>query len=500
MAISADRDRPCACHVFEAADRTFVYDVGQNGVYEVDPLLGEVITACGDRQHLDELKREHGDEAVAGALTELRTARFEEGLFHAEWPEIALGRGLDPTPDGTGHLTLGVTEQCNLRCRYCPYTADEDADRPHRAVHMSWETARAALKLLRRPGPGEPPATVSFYGGEPLLNLDLIRRVVAEIRAQGDPQPRLVIDTNGVLIDDTVAEFVVAEGIELQISLDGPPDIHDRHRLDAAGRPTHAAVVAGVERILARDPGAARRMIFASTLAPPFDLMRVVDYFDDFPPYRTHDVGPEAMARIRFADLPGNGAAWADDPGAVSRSRARELRTATAAYLEFCLENRRDEAPWALLQLFDPELIRYHHRVRGPLEGPWTPGACCRAGERNLFVRADGLIQPCERVDAAFTLGAAHTGPDPEVIARMEREFLAAVAPRCATCWAVRLCDLCFIPMAATWKADASAPGQVPEAACAGARRRAAHTLRLHTTLAVAGRGALDFLDHSTIR
>ncbi|MCP4571373.1 MAG: radical SAM protein [bacterium] len=499
MTTSADPGRPCACHVFQIESRSFAYDLGQNGVYEVDPLLGALINAQGNTRQMALLCRNHGDEAYARAMRELETVRSEEGAFRTEWPAIETGATPVDQPANTRHLTLSVTEQCNLRCRYCPYTTDLSGDRPHRDLHMSLETVRAALGLLDRPGPDDTPATVSFYGGEPLLRFDLIRQAVAEIRALGDPQPRLVIDTNGVLIDDAVADFVVVEGIELQISLDGPPDIHDRYRVDAAGRASHAAVVAGVERILARDPDATKRMVFASSLAPPFDLMRVVEYFADFPPYRTHGVGPEAMARIRFADLPGGDDAWPGNSGAVIRSRERELQTAAAAYVDSCRQGKRVEAPWPLLQIFDAELIRYHHRARGPLDDPWTPGGCCKPGDRKIFVRADGVLQPCERVDAAFSLGTTDTGPDPAVVTRMKQEFLAAVAPRCAECWAVRLCDLCFIPMASTWTADSSHPGQVPESACEGARRRAAHTLRLHTTLAVAGDGALDFLDDSRI-
>jgi len=473
--------------------------MGQNRVYEVDPMLGAVIAAWGGEAELELLRREHGDD-FCRAVDELQAARAEEGLFGQDWPRLEPAGDLDIAPPDTGHLTMSVTEQCNLRCRYCPYTCGDSGDRPHRDVHMSLDTALSALRLLRRPGPDESPATVSFYGGEPLLRFDLIREVVREIRrADGDRPTRVKIDTNGVLVDDAIADFVVSEEIFLQISLDGPAEVHDRYRRDRAGRPSHAAAVAGVERILLRDPAANQRMVFSATLAPPYDLMAVIDYFADFPPYREHGVDPNAMAWVRFADLPGPESAWPDKPGALVQSRRRELHKAAAAYAAVCREGRRGEAPRALLQLFDQDLIRYHHRQRGPLAAGWTPGGCCRPGGRNLHVRANGVLQPCERLGSSFTMGTVEAGPDLAAVARMHREFNAAVANRCAGCWAVRLCDMCFTPLVATWTDDASAPAVVPEAACAAVRSRAAHTLRLHTALATAGDDALSFLENSVL-
>ncbi len=144
------------------------------------------------------------------------------------------------------HLLIKpVSGSCNMRCRYCFYT-DEMASRscPNYG-RMSVETLRAVLCRALEAAEGS--LTVAFQGGEPTLaGLDFYHALV-EICSTYNPRGVAVhyaLQTNGLAIDDEWAAFLAQHGFLVGLSMDGPPQLHDANRPDAAGQATHARVLA----------------------------------------------------------------------------------------------------------------------------------------------------------------------------------------------------------------------------------------------------------------
>lgn len=162
-----------------------------------------------------------------------KTARPDDGYFVA--------RG-DPVGRMFWHLIL--TDACNLCCSYCRGRAFEpgDADGPILAIDTSLpaelavEPGEIAAFIRRDPDP-----TLTFYGGEPLMRLDLIEDVMAEL-----PRCRFMLQTNGLLLD-RVPHAIVRRLDTVLVSLDGPEALTDRHR----GQGVYARVVANIERLVA---------------------------------------------------------------------------------------------------------------------------------------------------------------------------------------------------------------------------------------------------------
>jgi len=136
-----------------------------------------------------------------------------------------------------GELVLLVTTDCNLRCRYCYARGGEDPQQ------MSWEVAKRALDLMFERFDG---FDVQFSGGEPLLNMELVERVVEYTKGRG---VRHRIQTNATLIDRRVARWIRELGISVGVSLDGLPEVNDRLRPFADGRGSTAAAVSGIESL-----------------------------------------------------------------------------------------------------------------------------------------------------------------------------------------------------------------------------------------------------------
>lgn len=153
------------------------------------------------------------------------------------------------------HLTLHLTTACNLRCDYC-YAP------PRAGPRMTVETAEKALRLGARLSNGS--CGVVFFGGEPLLEKDLIRAVVE--RARGPFHYK--VTTNGVLLDDEFLEFALREGILVALSIDGVREAHDRHRRLANGEPSFDVVLERLRTLLSVRPFASVMLVVNPDTAP----------------------------------------------------------------------------------------------------------------------------------------------------------------------------------------------------------------------------------------
>ena len=136
-------------------------------------------------------------------------------------------------------VILRVTNNCNLRCRYCYACGGDNRE------SMSWDIARKAIDYAAASGS---PFKVQFTGGEPLLNLPLIREIVAYTRKK-KITVRYQVQTNGTLITPQIAGELKAMGIAPGISLDGMPEVNDRLRPFADGRGSTVATLRGLSNL-----------------------------------------------------------------------------------------------------------------------------------------------------------------------------------------------------------------------------------------------------------
>ena len=165
-----------------------------------------------------------------------------------------------------GTVLVKVASRCNLGCGYCYVYEMADSGWSKQPKAMSEETVRALVRQLSAVAAAqEEPFEVVLHGGEPLLvGPTRFEAICRRLREALPARVGLGIQTNGVLLSEQVAATCVRHGISVSVSIDGPASVHDRHRPDKRGRPSHAAVLAGIER-LRRHPGA--RGLLAGVLA-----------------------------------------------------------------------------------------------------------------------------------------------------------------------------------------------------------------------------------------
>ncbi len=146
-------------------------------------------------------------------------------------------------------LCLHIAHDCNLACRYC--FAEEGEYHGRRAL-MSYEVGRKALDFLVENSGSRVNLEVDFFGGEPLMNWQVVKDLVAYGRSLEEPHNkkfRFTLTTNGVLLDDEVLEFANKEMANIVLSIDGRKEIHDLMRPHRGGQGSYDEVVPKYKKV-----------------------------------------------------------------------------------------------------------------------------------------------------------------------------------------------------------------------------------------------------------
>jgi uncharacterized protein len=136
---------------------------------------------------------------------------------------------------------------CNLACRYCYYLRTESLCAKGESLRMPDDVLETYI-IQHIAASCDPVVHFSWHGGEPtILDLDYFRKIVA-LQHKHQPAGRRIVNgiqTNGTLLDEDWCRFLAAEGFAVGLSLDGPRDMHDRHRVTRDGKPTYEQAMRG---------------------------------------------------------------------------------------------------------------------------------------------------------------------------------------------------------------------------------------------------------------
>ena len=315
-------------------------------------------------------------------------------------------------------LSLAVAQKCNLGCAYCYAQGGEFGGV---AKHMSWEVAReAVLRLLKGADAGDQ-VNISFMGGEPLINREVIRRTTvfaAEEAGARGVRVGFSITTNGTLVDTSDAEFFENHGFAVTVSLDGVGETHDRLRPFRGGAGSYDRIIRRIEPLLQ----AQRRMqVSARVTVTPLNL-GLLKTLDGLIGLGFHSVGFAPMLKGASASLQ-LGPPELDTLLAEMLLCGRKFEAETIAGRRYAFSNLSE----ALRQI--------HRGVHRPYP--------CGAGAGYFGVSADGGLFACHRFveDPLGRLGDVQQGLD-----RARRNIWLAQRhvhrqEPCTSCWARYLCS-----------------------------------------------------------
>ncbi|MCI8327755.1 MAG: thioether cross-link-forming SCIFF peptide maturase [Lachnospiraceae bacterium] len=209
-----------------------VLDVNSGAIHVVDQVVYDVIPLFEENSEKEIVRRlceVYDKEEIKEALEEIQILKDEGALFTPDQYEIPL-ENFKKRPTVVKALCLHIAHDCNLACRYC--FAEEGEYHGRRAL-MSYETGKAALDFLISNSGNRKNLEVDFFGGEPLMNFEVVRQLVAYGREQEklyDKHFRFTLTTNGVLLNDDIMEFANREMDNVVLSIDGRKKVHDYMR------------------------------------------------------------------------------------------------------------------------------------------------------------------------------------------------------------------------------------------------------------------------------
>ena len=221
-------------HRYKSNGMNIVLDVNSGCIHLVDevtyqalPYLEEGLNA---KEIAGRLSGSFSEEEVITAVSECQQLTAQGMLFTRDVYEKAIDAFTENRQTVVKAMCLHIAHDCNLACRYC--FAEEGEYHGRRAL-MSFETGKKALDLLIRSSGARKNLEVDFFGGEPLLNWDVVKQLVAYGRSQEEAfnkKFRFTLTTNGVLLNDEVMEFCNREMGNVVLSIDGRKEVHDHMR------------------------------------------------------------------------------------------------------------------------------------------------------------------------------------------------------------------------------------------------------------------------------
>jgi uncharacterized protein len=331
-------------------------------------------------------------------------------------------------------LTLTTTERCNLRCKYCYVPAD-------RGRTMAPEVVDTAVDWFADQARQQPRLTLSFFGGEPLLETGIMARTASRLRARcPDQTVRLVTPTNGLLIEGERLEFCRDLGIELAISIDGTEG--PALRCYGDGRASTEDLVDRLPGIFSLDPAA---RVTARVTVTPLNVHCLASNL-------------RALAKLgfrRIAVQPALEEKWSEH--AVEEWGRQHARIGTWLVGALSAGLRVPALPW--WSAIEKRLVL------------GKPRSACGAGARVAAVSTDGALWPCYRFvfdqPEAWKLGHVSTGftnrEAMELFASLSPDTCAPESGACSSCPARDGC-VHFCP--ASGALALGDPRRIPEVAC----------------------------------
>ncbi|MBQ3080681.1 MAG: thioether cross-link-forming SCIFF peptide maturase [Clostridia bacterium] len=413
-------------HQYKLNGYNIVLDVFSGSVHIVDEVAYDAIAMyeTTDKDTIvKELLQKYGhmegvnEEEIRECLSDIQALKDAGKLFTEDmFRDLAIDFKARYTD--VKALCLHVAHTCNLNCEYC--FASQGKYHGDRAI-MSFEVGKRALDFLVENSGNHVNLEVDFFGGEPLMNWDAVKQLVAYARSiekEKNKNFRFTLTTNGVLVDDDVIEFANREMHNVVLSLDGRKEVHDHFRVDYAGKGSYDTIVPKFQEFVKKrgNRGYYVRGTFTH-LNPDF----------------TNDIFH--MADLGFTELSMEPVVCAlGDPYALTKDDLAVIKDQYEILAKEMIKREKEGRPFS-----------FYHYMLDLSHGPcvYKRVAGCGSGTEYLAVTPWGDLYPCHQFvgEEEYKLGNIFDGiTNPAV--RDEFKLCNAYArPECADCWAKMYCS-----------------------------------------------------------
>ncbi|MBR3802358.1 MAG: thioether cross-link-forming SCIFF peptide maturase [Clostridia bacterium] len=412
-------------HQYKLNGYNIVLDTCSGSVHVVDDVAYDIIALYKEKS-ADEIADEISAKYAADGVTKqdclecIEDVKSLESMQKLYTPDTYADMAFDFKNRNTvlKAMCLHVAHTCNLNCEYC--FASQGKYHGERAL-MSFEVGKRALDFLIENSGTRHNLEVDFFGGEPLMNWDVVKQLVAYAREQEkihNKNFRFTLTTNGMLIDDDVIEFSNKEMSNVVLSLDGRKEVHDRLRKDYTGKGSYDIILPKFKEFVKRRGNKSYYMRGTFTHANT-----------DF----TNDIFH--MADMGFTEL-------SMEPVVCAPSDASAL---TEADLPVLFEQYEILAKEMIKRKREGRPFTFYHYMLDLKHGPciYKRISGCGSGTEYVAVTPTGDIYPCHQFvgDAKYLLGNIYDGISNTEVQNEFKLCNAYARKECEDCWAKLYCS-----------------------------------------------------------
>ncbi|MBE6622636.1 MAG: thioether cross-link-forming SCIFF peptide maturase [Ruminococcaceae bacterium] len=414
-------------HQYQLNGYNIVLDICSGSVHAVDEVAYDIISMF-ENHNKDEIiskisekyadREDITEKDIEECFSQVVSLKESGKLFSPDTFEPMAGHLKEKTSGAIKALCLHIAHTCNLNCEYC--FASQGKYHGERAM-MSFEVGKQAFDFLIANSGTRRNLEVDFFGGEPLMNFDVVKQLVAYARSvekQHGKNFRFTLTTNGLLIDDDVIDFANREMSNVVLSLDGRKEVHDRYRVDFAGNGSWDRIVPKFQKLVEMRGGKDYYMRGTFTHENP-------DFLEDIKEMLSLGFNELSMEPVVCA--PGDKSELTEDDMPIIMDQYEKLA-------QLMLEKDKEGKPFTF----------YHYMIDlkgGPCIYKRISG--CGSGTEYMAVTPWGDLYPCHQFvgDESFKLGDIWQG----VTNKEKQDDFAAcnvyARPECRDCWARLYCS-----------------------------------------------------------
>ena len=347
-------------------------------------------------------------------------------------------------------ITFEVTERCNLNCKYCTYGELYDDYLPRQKKDLPLEYAERLIEYLSRywSSPGYTSVnrafSIGFYGGEALLKVDLIKKIIQFVNAKrtGNIDFTFAMTTNGILLDQYM-DFLVENDIQLMISLDGDEQ-NNSYRVTESGENYFHTILSNIRLLKERFPEYFKEKVgVASVLHNKNSVSEIYNFFrDQF----------DTEARITELNQTGIKSEKREKFDTMYRNRRESFYQAEDYDRIKDDMFFREPDTYMLMHYLDTYSGNYFKTFEGFFidkeSVKWLPTGTCIPFEKKVFLTAGGKILPCERIGHQFITGTVDENGvniDFNEITNRYNQYYDNLKSHCLKCYQLKHCTKCVL-------------------------------------------------------
>ena len=410
-------------HKFKAKDLNIVLDVNSGGVHLVDDVTYDVLDdvlppfekECPS-EVIEKLSDRYSEEEIKEAYEEICELYEEKTLFSDDiYGDYANTAVMSPIKA----MCLHIAHDCNLRCKYCfASTGDFGTGRKL----MPFETGKAAIDFLLEKSVGRENLEVDFFGGEPLMNFQVVKDIVEYARSKEEEfgkHFKFTITTNGMLLNDENIDYINKEMYNVVLSIDGRKEVNDRMRTRVDGSGSYDKILPNFQKLVQKR-GNDKEYYVRGTYTK-YNL----DFADDV--MHLYEAGFDQISVEPVME----------DPKVEYALTEEDLDT---IYQEY------DRLTDKIMEIKKKgEFINFFHFMIDLDQGPCVVKRLrgCGSGNEYVSITPDGDIYPCHQFvgHEEYKMGNLEEGTFNEEI---KKEFAGCHVyskPACQDCWAKFYCS-----------------------------------------------------------